>query len=364
MTRRLLAIAAVAALLATPAAQDAWKQASRDYAVSLPRDHSSHPDYRIEWWYYTGNVDTDRGRRFGYQVTVFRGGVDKTPSNPSKWAVRDLLMAHIAVTDIDGKRHLFAERLNRAGVGWAGASPRDLRVWNEDWEVRLDYGRHRLVARDPRFAIDLTLTESAPPVLHGERGFSQKGSKPGNATHYYSLTRMPTEGFISLEGERYAVTGESWMDHEFGTSFLEPDQRGWDWFSIQLADGSDLMMFQLRRADGTVDQQSSGTLVRRGQPPRRLASRDFTLTPGRLWTSPESKGAYPVEWKIAVPAEALELSVTPAVDAQELTGPRSGVSYWEGAIDVSGTAGKQPITGRGYLEMTGYAGPAMGNFFR
>jgi predicted secreted hydrolase len=230
--------------------------------------------------------------------------------------------------------------------------------------VRLDYGRHRLVARDPRFAIDLTLTEDAPPVLHGERGFSQKGSKPGNATHYYSLTRMPTEGFLSLEGERYAVKGDSWMDHEFGTSFLEPDQRGWDWFSIQLSDGSDLMMFQLRRADGTVDPQSSGTLAQRARPSRRLRAPDFTLAPGRVWTSPQSQGAYPVEWKIAVPAEGLELSVTPAVDAQELTGPRSGVSYWEGAIDVVGTKGGQPISGRGYLEMTGYAGPAMGNFFR
>ena len=364
MTRRAsIALAAVAILAVGLAAQDSWKQASRDYVVRLPQDHASHPAYRIEWWYYTGNLETDRGRRFGYQVTFFRVGIEKTPSNPSAFAVRDLLMAHVAVTDVQGKRHLFAERLNRAGVGWAGASPRDLRVWNEDWEVRTDFGRHRLQARDPRFAIDLTLTEDRVPVLHGDNGFSQKGAKPGNATHYYSLTRMPTDGFLSIEGERYAVKGESWMDHEFGTSFLEPEQQGWDWFSIQLADGTDLMMFQLRR-DGKPDPHSSGTLVAKGQPSRRLAAGDFTLAPGRTWTSPSSKGVYPVEWKIGVPGESLELTVRPVVDAQELTGPRSGVSYWEGAIDVEGTRAGKAVTGRGYLEMTGYAGPAMGNFFR
>ena len=364
MTRRAsIAVAALAVLAVSLAAQDSWKQASRDYVIRLPQDHASHPAYRIEWWYYTGNLETDRGRRFGYQVTFFRVGIEKTPSNPSAFAVRDLLMAHVAVTDAQGKRHLFAERLNRAGVGWAGASPRDLRVWNEDWEVRTDFGRHRLQARDPRFAIDLTLTEDRAPVLHGENGFSQKGAKPGNATHYYSLTRMPTDGFLSIEGDRYAVRGESWMDHEFGTSFLEPEQQGWDWFSIQLADGTDLMMFQLRR-DGKPDPHSSGTLVAKGQPSRRLAAGDFTLTPGRTWTSPSSKGVYPVEWRIGVPGESLELTVRPVVDAQELTGPRSGVSYWEGAIDVEGTRGGKPIVGRGYLEMTGYAGPAMGNFFR
>jgi predicted secreted hydrolase len=365
MTRALSTTAAVlVALVAGVPAQDAWKQASPDYVLRLPQDHASHPAYRIEWWYYTGNLETDRGRRFGYQVTFFRVGIEKRPSNPSVFAVRDLLMAHIAVTDAEGKRHLFAERLNRAGVGWAGASPRDLRVWNEDWELRTDFGRHRLQVRDPRFAIDLTLTEDRPPLLHGDRGFSQKGSKPGNATHYYSLTRMPTDGFISLDGERYAVKGDSWMDHEFGTSFLEPEQRGWDWFSIQLADGSDLMMFQLRRADGSVDRQSSGTLAARGQASKRLSAGDFTLTPGRTWTSTSSRGVYPVEWNVVIPGESLDLTVRPVVDAQELTGPRSGVSYWEGAIDVEGTRDGTPITGRGYLEMTGYAGPAMGNFFK
>ena len=197
-------------------------------------------------------------------------------------------------------------------------------------------------------------------MLHGERGFSQKGSSVGNATHYYSLTRMPTEGFVTLDGERFAVTGDSWMDHEFGTSFLERNQQGWDWFSIQLADGADLMMFQMRRADGSLDPQSSGTLVRPGQPSRRLVASDFALTPGRIWSSTVSGARYPVEWRVSVPGEGLDLRVRPVVDAQELTGARSGVSYWEGAIDVEGTRAGQPVTGRGYLEMTGYAGRALG----
>ena len=171
---------------------------------------------------------------------------------------------------------------------------------------------------------------------------------------------MPTEGFVTLDGERFAVTGDSWMDHEFGTSFLEKHQQGWDWFSIQLADGADLMMFQMRRADGSLDPQSSGTLVRPGQPNRRLLANDFALTPGRLWSSSASQARYPVEWRVSVPSEELDLRVRSVVDAQELTGARSGISYWEGAIDVEGTRAGQPITGRGYLEMTGYAGRALG----
>ncbi len=351
---------AVVPVVAWQPSADPWRQASRDYTVRLPADHVSHPAYRIEWWYYTGNLETDRGRRFGYQVTFFRIGIDPTPLNPSKWSVRDLLMAHVAVTDAASGRHLFAERVSRAGVGWAGASQRELRVWNEEWEVRLEYGRHRLQARDPRFAIDLLLAEDRAPVLHGDRGFSQKGSTAGNATHYYSLTRMPTEGFLTVDGERYAVKGDSWMDHEFGTSFLERQQQGWDWFSIQLADGTDLMMFQMRRTDGSLDPNSSGTLVRQGQPSARLGAGEFTLTPGRRWTSGQSNATYPVEWRVSIPGDGLDLRVTPMIDAQELKGARSGVSYWEGAIEVEGTRGGQPVTGRGYLEMTGYAGRALG----
>jgi predicted secreted hydrolase len=359
----LAAICLGAYALVSAQARD-WKSASPDYVIRLPTDHASHPAYKIEWWYYTGNVETDRGRRFGYQVTFFRIGVDKAPKNPSKFAIRDLYITHIALTDVAGRRYLSAERVNRAGVAWAGASMADYHVWNEDWEARLEFGRHRLQGRDPRFALDLTLFEDRPPVLNGVKGYSQKGASPGNATEYYSLTRMPTEGTITLEGERYSIRGHSWMDHEFGTSFLERDQRGWDWFSLQLEDGTDAMLFELRRSDGTVDAHSSGTFSPATGAPTRLARTDFTLTPGRLWKSSASQGAYPVEWKVQLPGQGLDLTITPVVDDQELVGGRTGVSYWEGAIDVQGTRRGEPIRGRGYLEMTGYAGPALGEMLR
>ena len=350
-------------------AQSAWKAADPGYALSFPRDHAAHPDHRIEWWYYTGNLRAPDGRRFGYQLTFFRFGVDRQPVNPSRWAVRDLYMAHFAVTDVDRGAHHVAERLNRAGIGWAGASTETLKVWNDGWAVTLDERdrrSHRLAAAsdDGGLAIELRLDPAAPPVLHGVNGFSQKGAELGNASHYYSLTRLRTTGRLVVGGETFDVEGLSWMDHEFGTSFLEPAQAGWDWFSIQLDDGTDLMVYVMRRIDGARDPRSSGTLV---VPEGRVSLRvdDFRLTPGRRWTSPASGAAYPVAWRIAIPPHGLELEVTAAVDAQELqTGRSTGVTYWEGAIDVQGTRGGVPVAGSGYLEMTGYAGAPMSTVLR
>lgn len=361
---RALTATILAALAATVSAEQIWKQASPAYRLSVPADHVSHPAYKIEWWYYTGNVETDRGRRFGYQLTFFRVGVEFAPLNPSKLAVRDVFIAHAAVTDPDGKQYLSAERVNRAGVGAAGAGTSEYRVWNGDWQAHAGYGSHKLQARDDKFSFDLDLLEDKPAVLNGDHGYSQKGATPGNATEYYSLTRMPTDGAIYVNGQRYAVKGNSWMDHEFGTTFLEKSQQGWDWLSLQLDDGSDLMAFRMRHSDGTVDPQSSGTLVAKGSAPRRLMSADFSLTPGRIWASPASGGEYPVEWQVAVPGESLQLTVTPLLDDQEIVGTRTSVKYWEGAVDVKGTRGGQPIAGRGYLEMTGYAGTAMGEMLR
>lgn len=346
-----------------PEARDGWKQASREYRLTLPRDHASHPDYKIEWWYYTGHLRTNEGRRFGYQLTFFRVGVDLEPANPSRWAVRDLHMAHFAITDVEAGRHLSAERLNRAGVAWAGAATERYRVWNESWEVEREGNCHLLRAADNRIALDLRLVETAS-VLHGAAGYSRKGATPGNASHYYSMTRMPTRGALRVGGQRFEVTGTSWMDHEFGTSFLEASQQGWDWFALSLDDGTDLMMFQLRARDGTVDPRSSGTLVTVKGARRVLAPGAFSLEPGRSWRSPESGAVYPVAWRIRVPADRLDLRLTPLLDAQEMRMPRSGVAYWEGAIVVDGRRGDRPVTGRGYLEMTGYAGGAMGELMR
>ncbi len=258
-----------------------WKEASPGYVFSFPNDHASHPDYKIEWWYYTGNVSTRDGRRFGYQVTFFRVGVDAAPANPSRWAIRDLFMTHLAVSDPKGRRYRYAEKLTRGGPGLAGAEVDRYHVWNEDWTASLDdSGRHVLQAhpstraglREPQAAarsgqggdgvgIDLVLDPGKPPAINGVNGISQKGEQAGNASHYYSMTRMPTRGTITVDGERFEVSGLTWMDHEFGTSFLEPGQRGWDWLSIQLADGRELMLYQLRRSDGSRDPRSSGTVV-------------------------------------------------------------------------------------------------------
>jgi len=362
----LTAAIATAAGLAVAARAPAWTRAAPGRAVILPADHASHPEYRIEWWYYTGNVNAADGRRFGYQLTFFRIGVDPSPANPSMWAVRDLFMAHLALTDVNGRTFRFTERMNRAGPGWAGAATDAYHVWNDDWSVTLENGTHHLQAAARDIGLDLSLAEDRPPVLHGDRGYSRKGSDPGNASIYYSLTRMPTNGRITIDGRDVPVSGQSWMDHEFGTTMLEPSQVGWDWFSIQLDDGRDLMMFELRRADGSIDPHSSGTLVEpdRTVVPIERAAR-FRLTPGRLWTSPASGGRYPVAWSIAVPDRDLALSVSAALDNQELRGDGSmGVTYWEGAIDVSGRVRGRAVRGRGYLEMTGYAGPGMANLLR
>ncbi len=348
-----------------PVTSEGWRQAEAGYDLQFPRDHGSHPDYRIEWWYYTGNLAAEDGRRFGYQVTFFRAGVDPAPKNPSRWAVRDLFMAHLAVTDMSRARHLVAERLDRGGVGWAGSREGTLSVWNGDWRADLVGETHQLVAVDRQFGVDLSLEPGKGAIPHGERGLSRKGVEPGNASYYYSMTRMPTSGHLVLDGETIGVTGASWMDHEFGTTFLEPSQVGWDWFSLQLDDGTDLMVFRIRRDDGGRDSPLAGTWVDADTEITVLSGDDVALEPGRRWASPTSEAVYPVEWRLAVPARLTELRIEAVVDTQELdTRASTGVTYWEGAVTVSGRVGERTVKGRGYLEMTGYAGQPMSEVFR
>ena len=346
-------------------ADGAWKQALPGFVFEFPRDHASHPDYKIEWWYYTGNLASG-SRRFGYQLTFFRVGVDPQPRNPSLWAVRDLFMTHWAITDLKSKQYRYFEKMNRAGAGWAGADTARFRVWNRGWEARLDLDRtHQLKASESGVTMALVLSEGRRPVIHGERGISQKGNEAGNASHYYSLTRMPTRGTLSLGGETYAVEGESWMDHEFGTSFLEAEQVGWDWFSIQFEDGSDLMLFQLRRSDGSLDPHSSGTWVDADGTSSLLRAGDFVLQPGQTWFSKTSGASYPVGWEVEIPKRNLRVRLSTRVENQELrTENSTGVTYWEGAIEAEGTRRGFSIRGRGYLEMTGYAGQAISEKFR
>ena len=338
-------------------AQNPWKQAEPGYAYQFPRDHAAHPDNKIEWWYYTGNLDAKDGRRFGFQVTFFRVGIDAAPANPSKWAVRDVYMTHLAVSDVKGQRYRFEQKLTRGGPGLAGAAADRYYVWNEDWTGTLDgEGQHVLKLEGRTAGVDLLLDPGKRPVIHGRNGISQKGANSGNASHYYSLTKMPTSGTITIEGEQVAVTGFTWMDHEFGTTFLEPEQRGWDWLSIQLEDGREVMLYQLRRSDGSKDARSSGTIVAADGRSTFLANTDFTLTPKSRTFASKNGARYPIEWTLSIPAQKLDLTITTPLADQELTLERSsGVAYWEGLIDIAGSA-----RGRGYLEMTGYYGSLSG----
>jgi predicted secreted hydrolase len=370
---------AVAGVGAREAAQG-WAPAQRGYRLSLPRDHGAHPQHRIEWWYYTGNVEGAGGQRYGYQLTFFRVGVHPQPANPSRWAVRDLYMAHFAITDVGGRRYRASDRLNRAGVGWAGASSGTLEVWNEDWSARLSHdGSHVLRARDGDMAIDLVLAPGKPFVAHGDAGYSQKGSTEGNASHYYSLTRMPTRGTVTVNGRSVTVQGESWMDHEFGSSFLEAGQQGWDWL-IHLDDRTDLMLFQIRGGGAAARlarrprraPSSAGGAVGRVRTARCRARRPRHDAGGRRVHAgaggadvADERGQLPGDVEVTVPSLDLRLDVRGVLDGQELhTAESTNVTYWEGAIDVSGTRAGRRVGGRGYLEMTGYTGAPMSDVLR
>lgn len=337
-----------------------WEPSKPGYQYEFPRDHGQHPEHKIEWWYFTGNLNTAEGRRFGYQLTFFRIGAVRAPQVQSPWALRDVWMAHFAITDVEGATYHHADRLNRAGPGIAGAT--DKRVWNEDWQcVTAADGKFSLHAGDRDFAIELELESGKPAVIHGSDGISQKGVTKGNASHYYSLTRMPSRGKLRVGDETFEVTGETWMDHEFGTSFLEKGTQGWDWFSAQLDDGSELMLFQLR-GGATVDS-SAGTWIRPDGQVVSLTAADFKLTPGASWKSPGG-AQYPIEWKIEVPGQGISLSSRAVLPNQEFRAKATpGLGYWEGAVDYSGKTQGGQVTGRGYLEMTGYSGQAMSVWF-
>lgn len=343
---------------------EGWLKVVEPRPFEFPRDHAAHEDYRVEWWYYTGNVAAADGRRFGYELTFFRAGVDRQPQNPSRWTVRDLYIAHFAISDIRRGRFHFFERLRRRGVGWAGALADRHQVWIDEWQAGLEGDDHVLKAADEGFAIDLRLSPRKAPVLHGNAGLSQKGPSEGNASHYYSLTRLKTAGSITIDGKVLPVTGWSWMDHEFSSSFLEEGQQGWDWLSIQLDDGRELMIYQIRRSDGDADLHSSGTIVDEHGHTEPLRADEFRLIPGRRWQSPQSRAQYPVEWTVRLPERNVELEVRAAFPQQEMnTVATIGTPYWEGAVVVEGAWNGARTSGRGYLEMTGYQGRGLGGVY-
>jgi predicted secreted hydrolase len=324
--------------------------------LEFPADHGPHPDYQTEWWYYTGNLKTEDERHFGYQLTFFRRALvppAQRQDRPSNWATDQVYMGHFALIDVAGGRYQALERFARGAVGLAGAQAEPYHVWLEDWsvgEVALDVVRLRAAQDD--LVIDLLLTDDKGPILQGDGGYSQKGPEPGNASYYYSQTRLASSGTVQVVDEIYQVNGLSWMDHEFSTSALAPDQVGWDWFALQMDDGRELMVFQIRKVDGSVDPFSSGTLVKLDGSTRHLSRDDFEIRVGDTWRSPHSGATYPSQWTVRVPLADLTLDLEPYLADQELN---VSYAYWEGAVQISGEHGGDPVRGSGYVEMTGYA---------
>jgi len=356
----LLALPLLTTLTFAAEVTDEFQVAMKGYVYQFPRDHGSHDEFRTEWWYYTGHLTTATGRRFGYQLTFFRRGVprEQIKTFPSQWSISQLYLAHFAVTDLDGKRFRYAEKLSRAGLGKAGADSDRLHVWIDRWsaDAHPDPERHRLKAADQDLALTLDLTPDKPPVVHGTGGISRKGASEAQASHYYSFTSMGAAGTVRIGQESFDVTGTGWMDHEFGSADLGEDIVGWDWFSLQLSNRTELMLYRLRRADGSADPVSSGTFIDQDGKAQHLPLKDFSLEPLSRWTSPTSKAVYPQRWRLTIPSRQLSLELVPLMAEQELTTTRSTqVTYWEGAIEATGTVQEKPITGKGYMELTGYA---------
>jgi predicted secreted hydrolase len=341
-----------------PAADDArYARALGPRDFHFPDDHGPHVQFRSEWWYWTGNLDGPDGRRFGYQFTVFRSALapESSERRASAWATRQFFMAHLALTDVASGAFYAFERTSRAALGLAGATARPFRVWLLDWSAEGsgdgDAPPIRLRVTRGDIALDLALAAGKPIVLEGDRGLSQKGRAPGNASYYYSLTRMPTEGRVTVQGKSFPVHGASWMDREWSTSALEAGQTGWDWFSLQLSDGRDLMFYRLRGDGGSADPMSGGTLIEADGTSRRLTREQVSLQPTGAWKSPRSGVVYPSGFRLQIFNPPLDLTITPLIADQELN---VTFRYWEGAVGVTGVAGTQKLTGRGYLELTGY----------
>ena len=336
-----------------------WKLAQRGWRYEFPRDHYLHEEFKTEWWYFTGNLTDGSGRPFGYQLTLFRQGI-RHPSERnaelSRFVVDDLKFAHFTVTDVRAGDFVFDQKASRGAFGEAGFSDGERVAWNGSWTVRLDdAGVFHISAENDRAAINLRLESSKPPAIHGERGFSQKAAGDDHASHYYSLTRLTSNGEVRVGANKFQVRGDSWFDHEWATNQLAAGQVGWDWLSVHFEDGTELMLYQIRQENGAADPGSSGTVIDRDGGSRHLRHDAFKMTPTALWNSRKTAAKYPVGWRIEVPGEALQLSVKPAVENQELA--LMPLTYWEGAVEITGTRAGQPVRGRGYLELTGYSGP-------
>jgi predicted secreted hydrolase len=345
----------------------------------FPQDHGPHPAYRTEWWYLTGNLASEAGDPFGFQITFFRNSLaPEAAGRDSAWDTNQLWMAHFALTDVARGRHVAGERFGRGAAGMAGAEADPFRVWLGDWEIRRDppsaeAGEDaspvtwlpgsgpgvqeafafpmRLRAEEDGARVDLRIVPLKPPVGQGDRGLSQKGPEGGNASFYLSWTRLEVTGTVEVDGAMHTVRGTGWLDREWSTSALSEDHVGWDWFSLQLADGRDLMFFELRRRDGAPDPLNHGILVEADGSSRPMGADAVALEVLETWASPLDGAVYPSGWRLSLPEEALDLRIAPRIRDQEMN---VSFRYWEGAVTVEGTSGGEPVEGVGYVELTGY----------
>jgi predicted secreted hydrolase len=337
----------------------AFARAYEPMPFSFPHDHGAHPQYQTEWWYYTGNLADAQGNQYGFQFTIFRSALTPTmPARASDLATNQIYMAHFAVSDGPGNRHDSFERFSRGAGGLAGATgDPTMAIWLEDWQVTqpvsgtMHVQAQTTTEKGETVAIDLQLRETRPPVLHGDGGLSQKGPEAGNASYYYSLVGLETTGTLTTRGRTVEVSGLSWMDHEFGTSALSGNAVGWDWFSLQLENGVALMLAQIRTVDGGSIGEFEGTLVMADGSQARITNKDFALEVLAQWTSPTTGVTYPARWRLTAPAFDLDLEITPLLRDQEM---KVSYVYWEGAVNAEGSMAGTPVSGRGYVELTGY----------
>lgn len=334
-----------------------FARADKPRAFSFPQDHGPHPDFRSEWWYITGNVDSSEGP-FGFELTFFRQATAPTPTNKdandSAWQTNQIYMAHAALSDITQKQFYADERLSRGALGLAGAQAEPFKVWLDDWSITQgsdDTFQIILKVKAKNFALELQLTPTKELVLQGDAGLSQKGQDPGNASYYYSFTNMQVEGKISRRNDKIPVHGKAWMDREWSSSVLESNQVGWDWFALQLNDAQEVMLYHLRDKDGQISAYSGGTLVKENGQAHKLNVDDMDITVTHWWTNPKSQTTYPAGWQIKVKGLEHALHIKPRMADQEL---RFGLPYWEGAVDIFSQRHGQKL-GHGYVELTGYA---------
>jgi predicted secreted hydrolase len=371
MVRALLLFAGF--LLAFPAPAraaeaPAWRPALPGYVYQFPRDHGAHPGYKTEWWYFSGHLREQSGERFAFMLTFFRSGLRPPsagdPPRRSRWALTDLYFAHFALLDVGAKRHRHTERFSRGALGEAGADEGGLNVWLRDWRAEGEKdGPIRLAAEGVGARFALSLDPRKPPVVHGQNGVSQKAEGEGRASHYYSLTRLAAKGDLTVDGRAFRVEGAAWMDHEFGSNQLAPGQVGWDWLSLQLSDGRELMLYLMRREGGGIDPHSSGTVVDAEGQARHLPLEAFRFEPVGNWRSPVTGTVYPMGWRVRVPGEGIELKVAPLAEDQELsTEGSTRVIYWEGGVEAEGTSRGAPVEGVGFVELVGYAEKARPKF--